>query len=203
MTRILLISGSTHDGSVQTAALRTAARADLPDITAIRYEGLRELPPFVPGEPHPPASVNHLRAEVTAADALLFCTPEYAGSLPGTLKNLLDWLVAGGELGGKPASWLSVLPPGKDDGARLTLESALEHGNARLLRACCIRVPVTLAAVDADGFVTDPQLKVALLDMLHSVGRVLSFPQDKDRPSWHSYSSVLPVIQRRGYGPNG
>jgi NAD(P)H-dependent FMN reductase len=203
MTRILLISGSTHDRSVQTAALRTAAGADLPDITPIRYEGLRDLPPFVPGEPQPPAPVVHLRAEVTAADALLFCTPEYAGSLPGTLKNLLDWLVAGGELGGKPAAWLSVLPPGKDDGARAALESALDHGNARLLRACCLRVPVEPSTVDAAGLVTDPRLGVALLDMLHSVTRVLSFPGQRDRPSWHAYSSVLPVIQRRGYGPQG
>lgn len=203
MTRILLISGSTHDGSVQTAALRTAARADLPDITPVRYEGLRDLPPFVPGGQHPPEPVTHLRAEVTAADALLFCTPEYAGSLPGTLKNLLDWLVAGGELGGKPAAWLSVLPPGKDDGARQALESALEHGNARLMRACCIRVPVGLSAVDRDGLITDGQLNVALLDMLHSLARVLSFPQQKERPSWHTYSSVLPVVQRRGHGPLG
>ncbi len=203
MTRILLISGSTHDGSVQNAALRTAARAELDDITLIRYEGLRDLPPFVPGEPHPPEPVRRLRAEVAAADALVFCTPEYAGSLPGTLKNLLDWLVAGGELGRKPATWLSVSPPGQDDGARDSLESALGHGNAKVLKACCVRVPVGLSAVDDQGLIDDPQLNMALLDMLHSVARVLSFPEPKDRPSWHTYSSVLPVIQRRGYGPRG
>jgi hypothetical protein len=202
MTRILLISGSTHDGSVQNAALRTAARAELDDITLVRYEALRELPAFVPGEQHPAEAVRRLRAEVLAADALLFCTPEFAGSLPGTLKNLLDWLVAGGELGGKPATWLSVTPPGQDDGARDALESALEHGNAKLLRACCVRVPVGLSAIDDQGLIRDPQLNMALLDLLHSVARVLSFPEPKDRPSWHTYSSVLPVIQRRGYGPN-
>jgi NAD(P)H-dependent FMN reductase len=158
---------------------------------------------FVPGEPDPPAPVSRLRAEVAAADALVFCTPEYAGSLPGTLKNLLDWLVAGGELGRKPATWLSVSPPGQDDGARDALETALGHGNAKVLKACCVRVPVGLSAIDDQGLISDPQLNMALLDMLHSVARVLSFPEPKDRPSWHTYSSVLPVIQRRGYGPRG
>jgi chromate reductase, NAD(P)H dehydrogenase (quinone) len=203
MTRILLISGSTHEGSVQTAALRMAARADLPDVEPIRYEGLRDLPAFVPGEQHPPEPVIRLREAVVAADALLFCTPEYAGSLPGSLKNLLDWLVAGGELGGKPAAWLSVLLPGHDDGARDALESALSHGNARLLRACCVRVPVSQAAVDDEGLIIDPQLAVAVQDLLHSLARVLSFPEPKERPSWHAYSSVLPVIQRREWSPYG
>ena len=50
------------------------------------------LPHFNPdadGEPLP-AAVANLRAQVAAADAVLFCTPEYAGALPGTFKNLLE-----------------------------------------------------------------------------------------------------------------
>lgn len=42
-----------------------------------------------------------------AADAVLFCTPEYAGALPGSFKNLLDWTVGGGETYGKPAAWIN------------------------------------------------------------------------------------------------
>ena len=48
-----------------------------------------------------------LRQEIAAADAVLFCTPEYAGTLPGSFKNLLDWTVGGGEIYGKPAVWIN------------------------------------------------------------------------------------------------
>jgi len=60
-------------------------------------------------------------------------------------------------------------------------------------------VPVSQAAVDDGGRIIDPQLEVAVQDMLHSLARVLSFPEPKERPSWHAYSSVLPVIQRRSW----
>jgi chromate reductase len=197
MTRILLISGSTREGSLHTAALRAAVRLAPADITATCYEGLRELPAFVPGEPVAPDAVSRLRQQVAAADVLLFSTPEYAGSLPGSLKNLLDWLVAGGELHDKPAAWLSVAAPGQDEGARATLESALGHGNARVLHWACTRIPLGLDAVDAEGVIADPHLRQALLDMLLGFGRFLATPAPKQSPSWQAYSSVYPVVQRR------
>ena len=60
-------------------------------ITAEMYSGLASLPAFSPDEDeHPPEPAAELRARIAAAGALLFCTPEYAGTLPGSLKNLLD-----------------------------------------------------------------------------------------------------------------
>jgi len=197
MTRILLISGSTREGSLHTAALRTAARFAPSDVSASLYDGLRGLPAFVPGEQPPPDRVTFLRHGINAADAVLFCTPEYAGSLPGSLKNLIDWLADGGELQGKPAAWLSVAAPGQGDGALATLETALSHGGARLLRPACIRVPLHLRSVDAQGYVTDPQLHMALTDMLQALTRSLSVPEQQSQPSWQAYSSVYPVITRR------
>ena len=188
MTRILLISGSTREGSLHSAALRTAARLTPPDLTATLYDGLSYLPAFVPGEQNPHYAVSNLRHRVDEADAVLFCTPEYAGSLPGSLKNLLDWLVDFGDLEGKPVAWLSVAGGGQDDGARQTMETVLGHGNDRVLRH---------AAVSAQGLVTDPQLHTALLDMLDALVRSLATPTPKQSPSWQVYSSVYPVVQRR------
>lgn len=196
MTRILLISGSTREGSLHTAALRTAARFAPAEITASLYDGLRGLPAFAPGEPDP-GPVTFLRQRVIAAGAVLFCTPEFAGSMPGSLKNLLDWLIDGGDLDGKPVAWLSVAAPGKDDGAGATLETALAHGNARLLRPACIRVPLHLDSVDDKGYVTDPRLHMALTDMLGALTRSLETAEPKPQPSWQAYSSVYPVIQQR------
>ncbi|NMO51079.1 NAD(P)H-dependent oxidoreductase [Actinoplanes sp. TBRC 11911] len=207
MTRILLVSGSTYEASVQSAALRTAARIAPPDIAVTLFDGLRDLPAFVPGERTTPSAIALLRLQVNAADAILFSTPEYAGSLPGSLKNMIEWLVAGGELAGKPVAWLSVMAPGHDENACATLEAAVGHGNARLLTACCVRVPVEPSSVDTDGLVSDERLHQALGDVLHSIGRALTAAEQPkhEQPNWQTYSSVLPVIQRRqpGFGPSG
>ena len=103
--------------------------------------------------------------------------------------------MAGGDLHQKPAAWLSVAAPGQDEGARATLESALGHGNARLLKWACTRIPLGPSAVGAQGFVTDPQLRLALLDMFQAFGRFLA-TAPRPTPSWQAYSSVYPVIAR-------
>lgn len=217
MTRILLISGSTRDLSLQTSALRTAARfAPKGVIAPTLYDGLRTLPAYVPAEvrylpaqdgrrPLPayvreeidlPPAVVALREHVADADALLFCTPQYAGSIPGALKNLLDWLVEAGDLRGKPVAWLCVDTAGHDEDARAALEAALTHGNARVLTAACIRIPLEPHVIDGNGLVTDPQLHMALLDMLEALNRSLAAP--KPAPSWQAYSSVYPLVTPQG-----
>ena len=119
-TRILLVSGSTRGGSANTAALRTMRAVAGRPVTAVLYEGLSTLPAFNPDddrEPLPPAPAE-LRREIAAADAVVFCTPEYAGSLPGSFKNLLDWTVGGGEMYGKPTAWINVAAPGRGPARR-------------------------------------------------------------------------------------
>ncbi len=194
MTRVLLISGSVRDSSLHTAALRTAARFAPPEIEATFYPGLSGLPAFVPGDPDPPAAVTELRHRVADADAVLFSTPEYAGSLPGSLKNLLEWLIDGGLLNGKAVAWLSVVTPGRDEGARAGLESVLGHGGARLLGAACVRIPLDVRAVDEHGLVPDPRLRQALGDVLRVLGRTPAAPRPE--PSWQVQSSLYPVVTR-------
>jgi chromate reductase len=197
MTRILLISGSTREESLHNAALRTAAHLAPEDINAGLFEGLRGLPAFVPGEDDPHDTVVLLRHQVRIADAVLFSTPEYAGSIPGSLKNLLDWLVEEDLLDGKPVAWLSIAHAGEDDLARATLEAVLTHGNAKILRAACIRIPVSAEAVDQYGYVADPRLHQALKDALQGLARMLAMSAKPPRPAWQAYSSVFPVIERR------
>jgi chromate reductase, NAD(P)H dehydrogenase (quinone) len=197
MTRILLISGNTRPDSLHTAALRTAARFAPPEISASLYDGLPDLPAFVPGDYTPPDPVTFLRLRVSSADVVLFCTPEFAGYLPGSLKNLLDWLVDGGDLSGRPVAWLSVSTPGHDEGAREQLETVLAHANAKLLAPACLRIPLSPAALDEErGLITDPQLHQALTDMLGVVQRALAAPRPRAQPSWQGVSSMFPVVQR-------
>ena len=197
MTRILLITGSIREGSLHTAALRTAARFAPPEVTTAVYDGLRTLPAFVPGEQPAPDPVTILRHRAGTADALLFSTPEYAGSLPGSLKNLLDWLADGGQLDGKPVAWLSVSAPGQDEGARAMLETVLSHSNANLLGPACVRVPLGPDPVDAQGIVADTRLHMALQDVLQAIARSLAASRPPEQPSWQAYSSVFPVVSPR------
>ncbi|WP_433307042.1 NADPH-dependent FMN reductase [Actinoplanes sp. CA-030573] len=199
MTRILLISGNTRADSLHTAALRTVARFAPAGISAALYDGLRDLPAFEPGEG--PDPVRFLRLQVAAADAVLFSTPEFAGSMPGSLKNLLDWLVDGGDLTGRPAAWLSVATPGQDDGACAALETVLAHAGAKVLHAACVRIPLSQAALDGEGTVADPQLHQALLDTLQTLARALAAPAPKAQPSWQAVSSLYPVVQRNDATP--
>ncbi|WP_250032958.1 NADPH-dependent FMN reductase [Paractinoplanes maris] len=197
MTRILLISGSTREDSLHTAALRTAAFHAPEEINAGLFEGLRQVPAYVPGEPDPHDTVVLLRHQVRIADAVLISTPEYSGSIPGALKNLLDWLIDDNLLAGKPVAWLSVAHANEDDGARATLETVLDHASAKVLRAACIRLPIDPGAVDDQGLVTDPRLHQALMDALQGLARLLALTEAPPRPAWQHYSSVFPVIERR------
>ena len=90
--RILGIAGSLRAGSVNAQLLHLAVEA-LPDgVEYAAWEGLRDVPPFDEDtEATPSVAVAGLRAAVSAADAVLIATPEYNGSIPGTLKNALDW----------------------------------------------------------------------------------------------------------------
>lgn len=91
--RILAISGSLRRGSYNTGLLR-ALREEAPDgIEIAIWDGLKELPPYDAdddGIPGPP-TVAAFRKLVHDADAVVIATPEYNSSVPGALKNALDW----------------------------------------------------------------------------------------------------------------
>jgi NAD(P)H-dependent FMN reductase len=160
---ILLISGSTRQGSGNTAALRTVQAVAPDGITAELYDGLTALPAFSPDEDErPPGPAADLRARIAAAGALLFCTPEYAGTLPGSLKNLLDWTVGGGEIYGKPVGWINVAMGGRGTGATEHLALVLRYVGAVAVEPARVRVPVPREAVGPDGLIADPAIRAAL-----------------------------------------
>jgi chromate reductase len=91
--RILAVSGSLREGSFNTSLLRAAIEAAPEGVELELWEGIGELPLYdedVEGE-DVPESARRLRADWAAADAILFATPEYNGSVPGGLKNAVDW----------------------------------------------------------------------------------------------------------------
>ncbi|TDD58437.1 NAD(P)H-dependent oxidoreductase [Kribbella antibiotica] len=92
--RILGISGSLRAGSLNTALLRAAQKHAPAGVTIELYDGLGELPHYngdLDTDENLPESVRDLRERIRAADGVLFATPEYNYSIPGGLKNLIDW----------------------------------------------------------------------------------------------------------------
>jgi NAD(P)H-dependent FMN reductase len=154
--RILLISGSTRAASTNTAALRAMHEHAPEGVEPVWYDGLAALPAFSPDDADaPPPVVAELRAAIDGADAVLFCTPEYAGSLPGSLKNLLDWTVKGGELYGKPVAYVSVAAEPRGAGAEATLRTVLGYVGAAILDGACVRVYIAHDAVGPNGRIAD------------------------------------------------
>jgi chromate reductase, NAD(P)H dehydrogenase (quinone) len=106
--RVLGISGSLRRDSHNTELLRAAASLLPSGVEFVMYEGLKDIPPFDADDEHDaPAGVLDLREQIAAADAVLFATPEYNHSIPGHLKNALDWVsrpMATNTLRNKPAA---------------------------------------------------------------------------------------------------
>jgi chromate reductase, NAD(P)H dehydrogenase (quinone) len=176
--RVLLISGSTRAGSTNGAALATLRAWAPPGFTGVAYGGLSALPAFNPDEDREPlpAAVAELRAEIAAADALVFCTPEYAGTLPGSLKNLLDWTVGGTEISAKPVVWINVAATGRGRGAIATLETVLGYVGADLVQSGCIQLPVARDIVGVDGIITDPTALAGLAGVWTTLAAHLEGP---------------------------
>ena len=91
--KILAVSGSLRRDSHNTQLLRAAAEAAPEGVEVELWDGVRDLPLYDQDlENSPlPESVRRLREDWAAADAILFATPEYNGSVPGVLKNAIDW----------------------------------------------------------------------------------------------------------------
>lgn len=167
--KIIALSGALRRASYNTALLRAAAGL-APAGVSIELRTLHGIPLYdgdVEAEGVPPA-VTELREAIRAADALLIGTPEYNNSIPGVLKNGLDWLSRpsgeGGKLfGGKPTALVGATPGGfgtvQSQGALLSVLRAF--GNDFWMGG---RLMVSKAGTvfDADGQLIDDKVRVQL-----------------------------------------
>ena len=179
MTEILAISGSLRHASTNTAALRTAAVLAPDGTTVTLFQGLDSLPHFNPDrDVNPlPAPVVALRQAVSACDAVLFSTPEYAGTLPGSFKNLLDWMVGGTELNDKAAGWINTSPGiGRGSGATAALVTVLHYLTANIVEDACVQVPIGREQVGLDGIVTDGSLCAHIILVLEALAAGIGSP---------------------------
>jgi chromate reductase len=98
--------------STNLTLLRAAAAAAPEGVEVVFFEGLRDLPHFDPdleASGEPPA-VHAWRRALAESDAVLIASPEYGHSLPGVLKNAIDWVIGSGELEGKVIAIAAAVP---------------------------------------------------------------------------------------------
>src|SRR3954468_3321159 len=181
--RILGIAGSVRRGSHNRRLLRAAGTALPPGVELVEWDGLAGLPIFDEDlENDAPEAVREFLAAVDDADALLISTPEYNASLPGGLKNALDWAsrpfpdnvlkdkpsaVIGASTGLVGACW-----------AQAEVRKVLKASGAHVLES---ELPVGMAdgAFDGDGDLIGPELTGRLGDLLGDLCREVRTPVEQ------------------------
>lgn len=173
MKKILCISGSLRPTSSNTNILKAIpGLAEWPEISFSLFEGLDQLPYFSPELDFdgaiPAPSVAYLRAQLKDADAVIFCTPEYAFGVPGVLKNGLDWVVSSGEFVDKPTAVISASPMHTGgDKANASLVQTLRVMSAVITDE--VTVGIVRTKINAEGVIIDEELKATLVAVVNKL----------------------------------
>jgi len=168
--RVLGITGSLRSDSHNGRLLRAAAQLLPPEAELVEFDGLKAIPPFdEDDEAAPGAAVERWREQLEQADALLFATPEYNHSIPGALKNAVDWAsrpFATAALRNKPAAVI-----GASTGmfgavwAQAELRKSLAAAGARVIDRE-LPVPDAENAFAPDGALAEQEQTLALGEIL-------------------------------------
>ncbi len=179
---VLGISGSLRAGSYNTRLLLAAARGLPPEAEFRELTGLDRIPPYNQDldlglGPEP---VRELREALRRADAILISTPEYNHSIPGQLKNALDWAsrpFPANSLRGQPVAVVGASTSIFGAvWAQAEVRKVLTATGAQVLDA---ELPVARAAdaFDADGKLRDPDLRARLAEITGELVGVAAVPE--------------------------
>jgi chromate reductase len=170
--RIAGIAGSLRRGSFNRGLLRAAVET-APDDMTVEVLEIRDLPLYdadldVDGGP---AAVRAFKAGIMAADGLLIATPEYNYSVPGVLKNAIDWASRAPEralndkavaiVGATPGRWGTVR-------SQMALRQVLTFPGCRVLPAPMLTIPEARGHFDDQGNLTDAATRTQLLGVLEA-----------------------------------
>jgi chromate reductase len=170
---IVGISGSLRRASWNSGLLRAAGEL-LPEGMSLEILDLADIPLYNQDHdgPHASAAVTRFRERIRAADALLFATPEYNASIPGVLKNAIDWAsrpMSDSSLSGKP---LAIMGAGGQSGtnrAQLHLRSISGAINTLTLNRPQVQIIRAWEKFDAEGNLTDEQARQDVRALLEAL----------------------------------
>jgi chromate reductase len=193
--RILAVSGSLRSASHNTRLLRAAAQQLPPGVELELYDGLKQVPPFdEDDEATPSAEVQAWRTAIKDADVVLFATPEYNSSIPGQLKNAVDWASrpkAEAALLNKPAAVVGASTSLFGAlWAQAELRKVLAAAGARVLDAE-LAVATAHEAFDDDDALMDRELTDALRAVVEDLIDVARQPSEPARQAIPSARALL------------
>lgn len=158
---VLAICGSLRAASQNALLLRALPRLAPLSMQIDLYPSIGNLPLFNPDLERPePSAVAQLRGAITAADALIIASPEYAHGISGPLKNALDWLVGNESMVNKPVAVLNASP--RAYLAQQALRETLTAMSARVIHAACVQVALLGSGLNEEGVVADAHMSAAL-----------------------------------------
>lgn len=181
--KILAISGSLRADSLNTKLLHAAAELVDDEVEFEVWDGLKAVPPYDEDDEAKgaaPIAVARLRSAIAAADAVLFATPEYNASIPGQLKNAIDWVsrpVATNPLRNVPVAVIGA-SPGMFGAvwAQAELKKVVALIGARVIDAE-LPVPQAVTRFDADGRLVDDEIRERLAEV---VNELVSAAQERE-----------------------
>jgi chromate reductase len=171
--KLLGISGSLRRDSYNSLLLDNVRELIADDVELELYDALKDVPPFDEDDESEPApAVAHLRDAIAGADAILFATPEYNSSIPGQLKNAVDWAsrpLATAPLRNKPVAVVGA-STGMFGGvwAQAELRKVLASTGARVLDLE-LAVPLASSQFDEAGRLADDELRARLAEVAAQV----------------------------------
>lgn len=163
---ILALCGSQRTRSFSAGLLNACRRLAPSGVDVELFEQHKQFPLFNP-ELDPPAGVLALQDAITAADAIIIASPEYAHGVSGTIKNTLDWVVSHPPFAGKPVAVLN--PSLQSHHADEALKETLRTMSAELVPDACVRIPVIGSGVGPDDIADSPRFAPTI----HGVWRAL------------------------------
>lgn len=160
--RILAIIGSTKQNSSNRKIVEELEKLLLPYSSFSYFEGLTSLPYFSPEQAFEdtPEKVVSFRNEIEQADLIIICTPEYIFSIPGVLKNALEWCVATSVFYQKPAALITASASGEKGQEELHL--IIKTLGAEFTEDSTLLIQGVKGKFNADGELIDPETKDAL-----------------------------------------
>ncbi len=159
--KVLAVSGSLREASINSALCRAAARVAPPGLEVTVFAGLGGLPLFNPDlEDALPAAVEAFRVAVGQADALLIASPEYAHGISGPLKNALDWLVGFEGTVGKPIALVNTSP--RAGHAYEALREVLETMATCIVAGASCAIPLLGVCTTEEAMVASPDVRAAI-----------------------------------------
>lgn len=168
---VTTLCGSHHSGSTNAVVIATiATRLAESGVATESIDVSSDIPAFRPEEvSDPPPGVSSVRRAFEQADGVVFSVPEYAGGMPGWVKNITDWLVGAGSLFQRPAIVVSASTTGGANAIEQLTRTLIWQG-AYVVATCSVPAPLTMVR---DGAVTDQDMLVRLTDTADVLTQVM------------------------------